>query len=93
MNRRSVLRWLGLAPVAAPAAVAAAAAGRSPESVSAISVNLGSQAAGWHLDLLPDGKSRFVVDAQTLVVTRPHPFTFDGETLRVPSLVMLHAAG
>jgi hypothetical protein len=26
MNRRSVLRWLGLAPVAAPAAVAAASA-------------------------------------------------------------------
>lgn len=30
MNRRSVLRWLGLAPVAAPAAVAAASAPALP---------------------------------------------------------------
>ena len=30
MNRRSVLRWLGLAPVAAPAAVAAASAPTLP---------------------------------------------------------------
>ncbi|MFD6316918.1 hypothetical protein [Methylorubrum thiocyanatum] len=30
MNRRSVLRWLGLAPVAAPAAVAAASAPAMP---------------------------------------------------------------
>lgn len=30
MNRRSVLRWLGLAPIAAPAAVAAASAPALP---------------------------------------------------------------
>jgi hypothetical protein len=38
MNRRSVLRWLGLAPVAAPAAVAAASAPTSaPIDYSALS--------------------------------------------------------
>lgn len=43
MNRRSVLRWLGLAPVAAPAAVAAASApALPPVDYSALTANMGN---------------------------------------------------
>ena len=57
MNRRSVLRWLGLAPVAAPAAVAAASS------------------------VKPAAEP--VLNA---VSYKPRPFSFDGPTLRIPSL-------
>lgn len=52
MNRRSVLRWLGLAPVAAPASVAAVQPASVSEPVSA-SLNH-FEAPGiqiWHPDL------------------------------------------
>ncbi|MGE7153166.1 hypothetical protein ACQKJ1_05435 [Methylorubrum rhodesianum] len=61
MNRRSVLRWLGLAPVAAPAAVAAAGVQAMPR-----------QRHSARIELLPDGRSRFVIDVQSIVI-RPAP--------------------
>ncbi|MGW5960670.1 host specificity factor TipJ family phage tail protein [Methylorubrum thiocyanatum] len=48
--------------------------------------------AGWFIDLLPDGSSRFVLDANLFAITAnggiSYPFTFDGQTLRVPNLVL-----
>lgn len=97
MNRRSVLRWLGLAPVAAPAAMAAASAPALPpidysgltESIRMRNVLLGLHA---------DGTSRLVIDADAVYI-KPSAngmapiFTFDGERLTVPSLAVPHAAG
>lgn len=60
MNRRSVLRFLGLAPVAAPAAVAAAA--QVEPSAPAV---LSRRFTGMFLERLPDGGTRVVFDAQT----------------------------
>lgn len=64
MNRRSVLRWLGLAPVAAPDAVAAAsAAGPIGGELS-----VGKRKAAFALN--PDtGALRF--EAQTFVIDHP----------------------
>ncbi|CAO4136723.1 hypothetical protein [Methylorubrum extorquens] len=47
MNRRSVLRWLGLAPVAAPAAVLAASKPALPPiDYSGLTANIGRVQAG-----------------------------------------------
>lgn len=59
MNRRSVLRWLGLAPVAAPAAVAAAQVETSGPAV------LSRRFTGMFLETLSDGSTRVVFDAET----------------------------
>lgn len=87
MNRRSVLRWLGLAPVAAPAAVVAASAPALPP------VDYSG---------LTDGVRRTqtrVLQAEENIAALAeancgltHPFSFDGETLRVPSQVVPRAA-
>jgi hypothetical protein len=46
--------------------------------------------AGWYLDLLPDGNSRFVIDANFFAITAnggvSYPFQFDGSTLTIPNL-------
>ncbi|TXN23983.1 host specificity factor TipJ family phage tail protein [Methylobacterium sp. WL9] len=46
--------------------------------------------AGWYLDLMPNGTSRFVIDANFFALTAnggiTYPFQFDGQTLTVPSL-------
>jgi hypothetical protein len=48
--------------------------------------------AGYFLDLLPDGTSRFLIDANFFAITAnggvSYPFTFDGTTLRVPNLIL-----
>lgn len=60
MNRRSVLRWLGLAPVAAPAAVAAASAPALPPiDYSGLAADVRGRI----------GLSTFSFDAQTGVMT------------------------
>jgi hypothetical protein len=63
MNRRSILRLLGLVPIAAPAALAAAS--KPPVALSAID----------YTALASDVRGR--IDSA---------FSFDGSTLRVPSL-------
>ncbi|MGW5960671.1 hypothetical protein [Methylorubrum thiocyanatum] len=102
MNRRSVLRWLGLAPVAAPAAVVAASAPVLPpipysgldaamrrriedaeRNIAAIDTALGKRIDG--------AVARFGECEANPGLT--HPFTFDGKTLRVPSVVIPYAAG
>lgn len=69
---------------------------------SGVSVRLAAQAstesfgqqrnAGWYVDLMPDGSSRFIVDANNFLITanggQSYPFQFDGTTLRVPTLVL-----
>ncbi|UYW34487.1 hypothetical protein [Methylorubrum extorquens] len=60
MNRRSVLRWLGLAPVAAPAAVAAVAQ-TEPGGPAVLSRRF----TGMFLESLSDGSTRVVFDAET----------------------------
>ncbi|MDV2986997.1 UNVERIFIED_CONTAM: hypothetical protein Q9R58_22060 [Methylobacteriaceae bacterium AG10] len=103
MNRRSVLRWLGLAPIAAPAAVAAASAPALPPiDYSALGqdvrLRVGTASAGAYIDLLTNGRSRVVMDADAFHIqpsangTAPI-LTFDGETIRVPSLAVPRAAG
>ncbi|MGE7419086.1 hypothetical protein, partial [Methylobacterium tarhaniae] len=48
------------------------------------------------LDLLPDGNSRLVVDANTFAITAnggtSYPFLFDGQTLTIPSLRVTNSA-
>ncbi len=52
--------------------------------------------AGWFLDLLPDGNSRFVIDANFFAITSnggtSYPFQFDGSTLTIPSLRVSNSA-
>ncbi|MDV2988293.1 UNVERIFIED_CONTAM: hypothetical protein Q9R58_28800 [Methylobacteriaceae bacterium AG10] len=67
MNRRSVLRLLGLAPVAAPAAVAAASAPALPPiDYSALADDVSERTraligeSGFGIEGLPDGGSRVV---------------------------------
>ena len=67
MNRRSVLRWLGLAPVAAPTAMAAAsAAALPPIDYSGPAEDVGKRVrvligeSGFGIEGLPDGSSRVV---------------------------------
>ncbi|ACK81236.1 host specificity factor TipJ family phage tail protein [Methylorubrum extorquens] len=47
---------------------------------------------GWFIDALGDGTTRFVIDANLFAVTAnggvTYPFTFDGQTLRVPNLIL-----
>ncbi|UYW33615.1 hypothetical protein [Methylorubrum extorquens] len=67
MNRRSVLRWLGLAPVAAPAAVAAASAPALPPiPYAALASDVSKRwrvligETGFGIEGLPNGGSRLV---------------------------------
>ena len=60
MNRRSVLRWLGLAPVAAPAAVAAAS---SPLVTPAEGGAPRFKSQPFVIEVRQDGASRFVSPA------------------------------
>ncbi|MEN3238294.1 host specificity factor TipJ family phage tail protein [Methylobacterium ajmalii] len=52
--------------------------------------------AGWFLDLLPDGNSRFVIDANFFAITAnggtSYPFQFDGSTLTIPNLRVSNSA-
>ncbi|CAO4137976.1 hypothetical protein [Methylorubrum extorquens] len=59
MNRRSVLRWLGLSPVVAPAAVAAV--GQAEPNAPAV---LSRRFTGMFLEVLSDGSTRVVLDAE-----------------------------
>ncbi|UYW32525.1 hypothetical protein [Methylorubrum extorquens] len=92
MNRRSVLRWLGLAPVAAPAVVAAA--GQAEPVAPAL---LPRRFTGMFLETLPDGSTRIVFDANLIAFSanggHTHPFSSDGETFRVSSSVVPRAVG
>uniref|UniRef100_UPI00140477A9 hypothetical protein n=1 Tax=Methylobacterium segetis TaxID=2488750 RepID=UPI00140477A9 len=57
-------------------------------------VNRGGQirGAGWYIDLLDNGSSRFVIDANLFAITAngglTYPFQFDGQTLTIPNLVV-----
>lgn len=99
MNRRSVLRWLGLAPVAAPAAVAAASAPALPPiDYTALAADVSGKPmlmligeTGFGIEALPNGGSRVVhfnsmEDAGAWVRATSEPLTFDGQTLTVPPL-------
>ncbi len=48
--------------------------------------------AGFFMDILPDGQRRTVFDANLIAFTAngglSYPFTFDGQTLRVPNLIL-----
>jgi len=70
MNRRCVLRWLGLAPVAAPAAVAAASAPALPPiDYTALAADVSERTRvafkpeRFVIEVRQDGTSRFVSPA------------------------------
>lgn len=65
MNRRSVLRWLGLAPVAAPAAVAAAA-----QAQAAPTVVFTQRLPGSTLQVLSHGCTRIRVETDAALASR-----------------------
>lgn len=89
MDRRCVLRLLGLARIAAPAALAAASK-PAPELPPINCVALGQTypftfdgetlrvpnlrlQRPWRLEMMPDGSSRFFVDARSFAVTDASP--------------------
>ncbi|NEU15025.1 hypothetical protein G3T14_23565 [Methylobacterium sp. BTF04] len=78
MNRRSLLAFFGAAPIAVPAIVAAAI--KPDVKLSPID----------YLEILQDGSHRLVVDAHQFHITSseslPPLLSFDGYTLKVPSL-------
>lgn len=75
----------GMSVVSAPAGVSVRIA-----AVASTAAGGQQRNAGWFLDLLPDGTSRFVVDANFFALTAngglTYPFTFDGTTLTIPNL-------
>ncbi|MCJ2039848.1 hypothetical protein MKK55_13005 [Methylobacterium sp. J-059] len=77
----------GMTAVAGPAGVSARLAAQvSTDSYGVV------RNAGYFLDLMPDGSSRFVIDANSFLITanggQSYPFQFDGYNLRVPNLIL-----
>ncbi|MCE4223389.1 hypothetical protein HCU64_06465 [Methylobacterium sp. C25] len=81
----------GMSAVSAPSGVSVRLAAVASTETYGVQRN-----AGWYLDLMPDGTSRFVVDANLFALTAngglTYPFTFDGTTLTVPSLRVTQSA-
>lgn len=85
MNRRSFVRWLGLAPVAV--ASAAATTVHAADAAADLEPNVGA-----HYVVTDPSGTRGEIQIALDQAYEPMPLIFDGQTLMLPSLVMSHPA-